>query len=79
MQIRSGHFNRNTDSRHASEKYARCRRRYVWVERLGKGADEFLELSPEESAYIEMKLELADSLRKRRQRRKLTQIQLAEW
>ena len=40
-------------------------------------ADEFLDLSPEESAYIEMKLELADSLRKRRQRRKLTQIQLA--
>ena len=40
-------------------------------------AEEFLDLSPEESAYIEMKLELADSLRKRRQRRKLTQIQLA--
>ncbi len=40
-------------------------------------ADEFLGLSPEESTYIEMKLELADSLRKRRQRRKLTQIQLA--
>jgi len=40
-------------------------------------ADEFLDLSPEESTYIEMKLELADSLRKRRQRRKLTQIQLA--
>lgn len=40
-------------------------------------ADEFLDLSPEESAYIEMKLELADSLRKRRQRRKLTQVQLA--
>ena len=39
--------------------------------------DEFLELSPEESAYIEMKLELADSLRKRRHRRKLTQAQLA--
>jgi DNA-binding XRE family transcriptional regulator len=40
-------------------------------------ADEFLDLSPEQSAYIEMKLELADSLRKRRQRRKLTQDQLA--
>jgi DNA-binding XRE family transcriptional regulator len=39
--------------------------------------DEFLELSPEESAYIEVKLELADNLRKRRQRRKLTQVQLA--
>ncbi len=39
--------------------------------------DEFLELSPEESAYIEVKLELAENLRKRRQRRKLTQVQLA--
>lgn len=39
--------------------------------------DEFLDLSPEESAYIEVKLELADHLRKRRQRRKLTQVQLA--
>lgn len=41
-------------------------------------ADEFLGLSPDESAYIDMKLELAESLRKRRQRRKLTQIQLAK-
>jgi len=41
-------------------------------------ADEFLNLSPEESAYIDMKLELADNLRKRRIRRKLTQIQLAK-
>jgi predicted XRE-type DNA-binding protein len=40
-------------------------------------ADEFLDLSPEESAYIEVKLELADNLRKRRQRKKLTQVQLA--
>ena len=40
-------------------------------------AEEFLNLSAEDSAYIEMKLELADSLRKRRQRRKLTQVQLA--
>ena len=40
-------------------------------------AEEFLDLSPEESVYIEMKVKLADSLRKRRQRRKLTQIQLA--
>ncbi len=37
-------------------------------------ADELLDLSPEESGYIEMKLELADSLRKRRERRKLTQV-----
>jgi len=40
-------------------------------------ADEFLALSPQESAYIDMKLELADNLRKRRVRRKLTQVQLA--
>ena len=38
---------------------------------------EFLELSPEEEAFIEMKLALARSLKKRRQRRRLTQIQLA--
>ena len=38
---------------------------------------EFLQLTPEESAYIELKLKLADSLRKKRQRRKLTQVELA--
>jgi len=32
-------------------------------------AKDFLNLTPEESTYIEMKLELADSLRKRRQNR----------
>ncbi|RKZ33694.1 MAG: transcriptional regulator [Gammaproteobacteria bacterium] len=41
-------------------------------------AGEFLDLSPEESTYIDMKLELADNLRKRRVRRKLTQVQLAK-
>lgn len=40
-------------------------------------AAEFLRLTPEEVAYIELKLKLADSLRKRRQRRKLTQMELA--
>ena len=40
--------------------------------------DEFLELSPEESAYIEMKLRLSESLRRRRKRRKLSQVQLAK-
>ena len=39
---------------------------------------EFLELSPEESAYIEMKLRLSTSLRQRRKRRNLSQVQLAE-
>jgi len=41
-------------------------------------ADTFLDLSPEESAYIDMKLELAENLRKRRVRKKLTQVQLAK-
>ena len=40
-------------------------------------AAEFLELSPEEAAYIELKLRLSSSLRRRRQRRKMTQDQLA--
>jgi len=39
--------------------------------------DEFLDLSPEESAYIELKLRLSDNLRKRRTRKKLSQKQLA--
>jgi len=39
--------------------------------------DEFLDLSPEESAYIEVKLKLSESLRKRRKGRKLTQSQFA--
>ena len=41
-------------------------------------ADEFLELSAEEAAYIELKLQLAESLRRRRQRRKLTQVDMAK-
>ena len=40
--------------------------------------EEFLDLSPEESAYIELKLKLALSLKKRRQRTKLTQVELAK-
>lgn len=40
-------------------------------------AAEFLRLTPEETEYIELKLKLADSLRKRRQRQKLTQVELA--
>ena len=39
--------------------------------------NEFLELTPEEGAYIELKLELAKSLQKRRREKKLTQIDLA--
>jgi len=40
-------------------------------------ADEFLELSSEESAYIDLKLRLSDSLRKRRTKKRLSQQQLA--
>ena len=40
--------------------------------------DEFLDLSPEESAYIEMKMRLSESLRNRRKRRRLSQVQLAK-
>ncbi len=38
---------------------------------------EFLNLSPEEAAYIELKLKLADGLRERRRRRRLSQVELA--
>jgi len=39
---------------------------------------EFLDLSAEESTYIEMKLALSEKLRERRQRKKLTQAELAK-
>lgn len=39
--------------------------------------EEFLHLSPEEAVYIELKLKLADGLRKRRLRRRLTQVEMA--
>jgi len=41
-------------------------------------AQEFLGLSDEEAAYVELRLGLAASLRKRRQRKKLTQSDLAK-
>ena len=41
-------------------------------------AEDFLGLTPEEAVYVEMKLRLSESLRKRRQRRKLTQTQVAK-
>ncbi len=40
-------------------------------------AKEFLRLSDEESAYIDLKMRLADGLRDRRQRNHLSQVQLA--
>lgn len=41
-------------------------------------ADELLGLSPEESAYIELKLDLSEKLRQKRIRKKLTQGDLAQ-
>lgn len=40
-------------------------------------ADEFLDLSPEETAYIDLKLRLSDSLRDRRTQQKLSQKEVA--
>jgi predicted transcriptional regulator len=40
-------------------------------------AQEFLHLSDEETAYVELRLRLADTLRRRRQKRKLSQTDLA--
>ena len=40
-------------------------------------AKEFLRLTDEESAYIDLKMRLADGLRDRRQRNRLSQVQLA--
>jgi DNA-binding transcriptional regulator YiaG len=44
--------------------------------KVGDAAD-FLQLSEEEQAFIETKLALAQGVRRRRQRQKLTQAQLA--
>jgi DNA-binding XRE family transcriptional regulator len=41
-------------------------------------AKEFLDLSDEETAYIELKLKLAESLRERRRHQRLTQVDLAK-
>lgn len=41
-------------------------------------AEDFLGLSPEEAAYIEMKFALSNSLRARRTKKKLSQIELAK-
>ncbi|CAK0774543.1 Helix-turn-helix transcriptional regulator [Gammaproteobacteria bacterium] len=39
--------------------------------------DEFLRLSPAESAYVELRLALSEGLKERRQQQRLTQVQLA--
>lgn len=41
-------------------------------------AEEFLGLAEEESAYIEMKLALSEKLKQRRQRKRMTQAELAK-
>ena len=41
-------------------------------------AKEFLDLAPDEEAYVEMRLRLAQGLRQRRLRRNLSQTQLAK-
>ncbi len=45
--------------------------------RVGNASD-FVGLTKEEAAFVEMKLALADSVRRRRQTRRLTQTQLAK-
>jgi predicted XRE-type DNA-binding protein len=45
--------------------------------KVGSAAD-FLELTPEESVYIEMRLRLADGLKLQRKQKRLTQIQAAK-
>lgn len=45
--------------------------------KVGSTAD-FLELSPEEAAFVELKLRLSDSLKKRRKNQKLSQDALAK-
>ena len=40
-------------------------------------AEDFLDLSDEEAAYIEMKLALSEKLKQRRQRKRMTQAELA--
>jgi ribosome-binding protein aMBF1 (putative translation factor) len=39
--------------------------------------EEFLELSPAESVYVELRLRLSETLRRRRKSRSLSQVQLA--
>lgn len=41
-------------------------------------ANDFLNLSPEEAAYIELKLSLSKSLKQRRSKEKLSQVELAK-
>lgn len=40
-------------------------------------ADEFFELTPEESAYLDLRMMLSDAVKEARQAKKLTQVELA--
>lgn len=42
------------------------------------GVEEFLQLSLEEAAYVELRLKLSDGLKKQRQQHNLTQVELAK-
>ena len=41
-------------------------------------ADEFLDLSPEEVAYVELKLSLSRSLKQRRSKKNMSQVEFAK-
>lgn len=41
------------------------------------GATEFLELSPEEAEYVDLRIRLGDAVRQLRKEKKLTQVDLA--
>ncbi len=41
-------------------------------------AEEFLGLTPEEAAYVDLRLKLSDAVREYRKKKRLTQAQLAE-
>jgi predicted XRE-type DNA-binding protein len=56
------------------EKKARLEAR-GW--RVGS-AEDFLGLTPEEAAYIDLRLKLSDAVREYRKKKRLTQVQLAE-
>jgi hypothetical protein len=55
---------------------AKQKRLEKWGWKVGN-VDEFLKLSPHESAYVELKLALSRSLQGRRRQKQLTQEQLA--
>lgn len=42
------------------------------------GVEEFLQLSPDEAAYVELRLKLSNSLRIQRQKKNLTQVEFAK-